>query len=237
MSNPNQQEVEVRSAEAAPAPSDAKESQKREIVIPQMRAHFSPNTINEEDRTVEVVFGSENPTRMRTWEYGLILETLSFDPKHVRLDRLNSGAPLLDNHDAYGSVADIVVGVVERAWTKEKKGHAKVRFGKGEKATKILEMVRDGVLRNISVGYRVNKYEVTRAIEKGELDQYRAIDWEPHEISLVAIPADDSAKVRSLQAVEIKEDPAEIARREEQARQEHEQTLQRRRAEIDILLP
>lgn len=164
----------------------------------QMRAAFRPGTINAEDRTVEVVFGSDAPVRMYTWEYGPINEELSFDTEHVRLNRLNNGAPVLDNHDAYGSVLDTVVGVVEKAWTDGKKGYAKLRFAKTDKAKKVMEMASDGILQNVSVGYAVYRYKRTKANEEGKLDNYRAVDWEPHEISMVAVPADADAKVRSL---------------------------------------
>lgn len=163
-----------------------------------MRAAFKPGSINTDERTVEVVFGSDKPVRMWTWEYGQISEELSFDSAHVRMDRLNSGAPVLDNHDAYGSVLDTVVGVVEKAWTDGKKGYAKLRFAKTEKGDKMLEMALDGILQNVSVGYAVHKYSRTKAKEEGKLDHYRAIDWEPHEISMVSVPADFDAKLRSL---------------------------------------
>lgn len=218
-----------KSANEGQQPDD----KKRTETPPQMRAMFSPDTIDEEKRTVEVVFGSENPTRMFTWEHGPIMESLSFSQGHVRMERLNSGAPLLDNHDAWGSVADIVVGVVERAWAKDKKGYAKVRFAKGEKGDRILEMVRDGVIRNISVGYRVNKYEVTRATERGELDFFRAVDWEPHEISLVAVPADHTAQVRSMERVSLEEMNAP---QEEEAEKNKQQIENQRSAQIRVLL-
>lgn len=162
----------------------------------QMRAVFTPESLNVEARTVEVTFGTDAPVKMWSWDYGEIRESLSFDPAHVRLNRLNSGAPVLDNHDAYGSVSDIVIGVVEKAWADGKKGYASLRFANSEKASGVLSLIRDGILRNVSVGYRVNKYTITRATEKAEKDLYRAVDWEPHEISLVAVPADADAQVR-----------------------------------------
>jgi HK97 family phage prohead protease len=163
-----------------------------------MRAAFKPGSINVDARTVEVVFGSDKPVRMYTWEYGAINEELSFDAAHVRMDRLNAGAPVLDNHDAYGSVLDTVVGVVEKAWSDGKKGYAQLRFANTEKGNKVLVMARDGILQNVSVGYAVHKYSRAKAKEEGKLDNYRAIDWEPHEISMVAVPADFDAKVRTL---------------------------------------
>lgn len=216
------------------------ESGKRQAQRLSLRASFMPASINDEDRTVDVLFASDKPVRMWTWEYGAINEQLSFDPEHVRMDRLNSGAPLLDNHDAYGSVSDIVLGVVERAWIEKGKGHAKVRFSKTEKGERTMELVRDGILRNISVGYSVNRYQVTRSTEKGQPDLYRAVDWEPHEISLVAIPADYTAQVRMCadgRNVEIEYDPeTELAIEREKQQKELEETLHQRRRELDILL-
>ena len=163
-----------------------------------MRAAFKPGSLNAEERTIEVVFGSNTPCRMWTWEYGMIEEELSFESEHVRMERMNSGAPVLDNHDRYGSVLDTVLGVVEKAWSDGKKGYAKIRFAKSDKAEKVLDMARDGILQNVSVGYAVNKYLRSKSGDEGKPDKYRAVDWEPHEISMVAVPADYGAKVRSL---------------------------------------
>lgn len=204
-----------------------------------MRAMFTPSSIDEESRTVEVVFGSDSPVRMWTWEYGPINEKLSFEAEHVRMDRLNSGAPLLDNHDAYGSVSDIVLGVVERAWTDKGKGYAKVRFANNEKGRETMELVKDGIIRNISVGYQVHKYQVTRATEKDQLDMYRAVDWEPYEVSLVAVPADYSAQVRMADEgrnVEIEYDAESLRAMEaEKAEKEKQDVLNQRRQELDFL--
>lgn len=203
--------------------------QKPDVMPLQMRAAFKPGTLNAEDRTVEVLFGSDKPVRMYTWEYGPINEELSFDAAHVRMDRLNSGAPVLDNHDAYGSVLDTVVGVVERAWSDGKKGYAKLRFAKTDKGDKVLEMARDGILQNVSVGYAVHKYSRTRSTAEGQLDTYRAVDWEPHEISMVAVPADFDAKVRSLFGQEkdtvIEDADSSIVIRMQSAGTDHSATL------------
>lgn len=221
------------------APTEQEKEQARQAGRLSMRAMFSPATINEDDRTVEVVFGSDTPVRMWTWEYGVINEKLSFDSAHVRMDRLNSGAPLLDNHNAYGSVSNIVLGVVERAWIDKGKGYAKVRFAGHEKGKQTLELVKDGIIRNISVGYQVNKYQVTRSTEKDQLDLYRAVDWEPHEISLVAVPADYSAQVRMAgegHSVEIEYDEHTLAIIEaEKAERETQEILNQRRQELEYL--
>lgn len=167
----------------------------------QTRAMFDPATLNAEQRTVEVTFATDTPVRMSSWMDGPYDEILSFDPGHVRWDRINSGAPLLDNHDKWRGVGG-VLGIVERAWTDDnKKGRAIVRFSKREDVEEVYQDVRDGILKGISVGYRVHKYELTNPERKNdEVPVYRAVDWEPFEISLSPIQADINSAVRSTSA-------------------------------------
>lgn len=161
-----------------------------------LRASIDTNTVNVEERTVEVIFATDAPVRMYSWEDGRVDEVLSFEDGHVRWERVNSGAPLLDNHQRYGSIDDTQIGVVERAWKDETgKGRAKVRFSKKPKADSIFQDVQDKIVRNISVGYNVYTYEKTE--REGKVPLYRAIDWEPFEISFVPVPADFGAGVRS----------------------------------------
>jgi hypothetical protein len=56
--------------------------------------------------------------------------------------------------------------------------------------------IRDGVIRNVSVDYRYHKIEKTEA-KDGTLPLWRVVDWEPLEISAVAVPADTGAQIRS----------------------------------------
>lgn len=157
----------------------------------QTRAMFAPDTVDAEERTVEVTWTTGASVARRGME-GDFLEELSMSPEAIRMDRLNSGAPLLNSHSA-GNLSDIV-GVVERAWVDGEEGRAKVRFSSREDVAPIFNDVRDGIIRNISVGYRVWKYERD---EQGETPVMRAVDWEPHELSLVPIPADAGAVTRS----------------------------------------
>jgi HK97 family phage major capsid protein len=140
--------------------------------------------INEEARTVELSFSSEEPI-----ERFFGVEILDHGKKSIRMDRLNKGAPLLVNHDS-----DKQVGVLEKAWIgKDKKGRALVRFSKGPEGSQIFTDVVDGIRRNVSVGYLIHRM----VLEEENKDQatYRAVDWEPLEISLASIPADMSVGV------------------------------------------
>ncbi len=138
----------------------------------------------EDDRTVEFSFSSETP--VKRW-FGN--EVLSHDLKAVDLGRMNDGAPVLFNHDP-----DRVIGVVERAWVdgEKRRARALVRFSRNSFAEEVLADVRDGILRNISVGYTIDSAE--------ERDDNIVITrWQALELSVVAIPADPSIGIgRSL---------------------------------------
>ena len=167
-----------------------------------MRAMFEPSTLNDEERTVEVTFATDALVLMRDWD-GKFYEELSFDPKHIRLDRLNAGAPLLNNHDRWAGVSG-VLGSVQKAWVDGNQGRALIKFSAREEVQPVIQDVKDGILRTISAGYRVYKYEKKGTAwdprigkKPDEIPTYRAVDWEPYEISLAPIPADIKATVRS----------------------------------------
>ena len=58
----------------------------------------------------------------------------------------------------------------------------------------IIHKIGEGIIRSISVGYIVHRAEV---IERDrQIPLWRAVDWEPIEISAVPIPADPGAHIR-----------------------------------------
>jgi hypothetical protein len=82
---------------------------------------------------------------------------------------------------------------VEEAEVDGSKGRARVRFGRSGFAEEILNDVRDGIRRNVSVGYEVHEMVLEKSGDDGET--YRITDWEPLEISIVSVPADASVGV------------------------------------------
>ena len=75
-------------------------------------ADFSPNTLNEEARTVEVVFSTGIQGKKFNWSVGEFVEALEVSKRAIRLERFNSGvAPVLDNHNNYSGIKG-VLGVV-----------------------------------------------------------------------------------------------------------------------------
>lgn len=165
----------------------------REVPKQSLRANFEPSTIDVEKRTVDLVWTTGS--RVLRGYFDPYYEELSLDPKHVRMERMQSGAtPLLNTHSSY-DIKD-VLGVVESARLEKGKGTATVRFDSGPEGEDAFRRVREGTLRNISVGYTTFKLQ---KIEDGATTTpvYRAVDWEPSEISLVPIGADAGAVTRS----------------------------------------
>ncbi len=184
----------------------------------QMRAEMvPPASANDETREVDLIFttgaGVERYDWMNDKRY---LEILSLDPKHVRLDRLNQGGPLLDSHSAW-SVADMLGAVVPGSVTLTKsQGRARVRFSKREAVDGIWQDVKDGLVRSVSVGYRIHKYEEAEA-KGNKLPVRTAVDWEPFEVSMVPIPADSGAMARGAKPADTNQCVVEIVTRAETA--------------------
>ncbi len=127
-------------------------------------------------------------------------EELVVDANSVRLDRLNSGtAPVLDSHSAY-SIDDVKgVVVAGSATLSNGNGYADLQLDTGPDNEAVLRKVQAGIIRNVSIGYRVYRYQVIQ--RDGDVPLYRAIDWEPYEISLVPIGADSGAGIRSAPSI------------------------------------
>lgn len=159
------------------------------------RAAFVPSSVNEEARTIDIVWTTGARGLRRRFFGDDYMEELAVDETSVRLERLNAGANVLNSHHRY-DVRD-VIGVVERAWLEKGEGMATIRFSDREDVEPIWRDVRSGILRNFSVGYNVHRWERIRSEKEGELDIMRAVDWEPMELSLVSVPFDAGAQARS----------------------------------------
>jgi hypothetical protein len=171
-----------------------KPMQLQTIDLPPLDFRAAIGPVNVESRTVNVVFSTGADALRMDWRTGQrYIERLSLDPKHVQLKRLNAGAPLLDTHSAYSIARQF--GVVESGAVDGKKGHAAVRFSKRAEVEPFFQDVVDGVIRNVSVGYLVHRYEET--VGRGAEPAVRlATDWEPYEISLTPMNVDADAQVR-----------------------------------------
>lgn len=130
--------------------------------------------------TYEFKLSSDEPAEVWRNEF----ETLGHEPGEVRMDWVGSGnAPLLWMHDKCRQI-----GVIESARLESGFLVVSVRFGDSGLAQEKKKDVDSGILRNVSVGYRVLSWESEKE-EDGKWF-YRVTDWEPLEASLVTVPAD-----------------------------------------------
>ena len=146
------------------------------------RAHSTEFYTEEDERTLEFPFASEEPVERYFGN-----EVLMMSEEAMDLSRLNDGAPLLYQHDA-----DRIVGVVQRAYIKDKRGYAKVKLANNELGREMQDLIKDGIIRNVSFGYRINEMEEDKTTQPAT---YRATSYQPFEISLVTVPADQSVGI------------------------------------------
>ena len=111
-------------------------------------------------------------------------EVLLITEESVDFTRLVDGrAPLLLQHNDEDQI-----GVVERAWIENEKLYVTVRFSKANHAQEILQDVKDGIRRNVSIGYGIlDSYNQEKA---GELPVEIVTRFIVYEVSIVSAPAD-----------------------------------------------
>lgn len=160
----------------------------------QMRTgEFRPDSMNAEERTVNISWGTGDAVKRHGWDESYY-EVLEMTESAVDMTRMNSGnAGLFTDH--YTSV-DNQKGVIVRSWIENGEGMSTVRFSRNDSVTDLWNDVKDGIIKNASVGYR--PVEATRSQnEADEIDTITLTRWLPHELSLVGVGADAGAQVRS----------------------------------------
>ena len=136
--------------------------------------------LNEDDRTVPASLSSETEIK-RFFGTEVLVHTKSA----VDLARAKDGLPMLFGHNQ-----DQPIGLVEDVRIEDGKLRGLLRFSKNTRASEIWDDVRDGFLKNISIGYRIQKWE-----ENDDDDVMRVTAWTPFEASVVSVPADDSVGI------------------------------------------
>jgi len=146
--------------------------------------------VDEEKRTAEVSFSSEEP--YQRWDG---LEILDHSDGCVDMSRLKNIGCVLFNHDR-----NKVIGQIISADIKDKRGIATIRFDDDEESDVIFQKVKSGTLKGLSVGYITTTVERVPANKKSADGRftgpcYIAKRWMPYEISIVSVPADATVGV------------------------------------------
>lgn len=155
-----------------------------------LTADWDTRKVSEDDdkrKTYDVSVSSEREIERSSFGMGGYVEVLEHSEAAVDLSRLRAGAPVLLEHDPHDQI-----GVIERAYLQDRTLRVVMRFSKNPHAQEIERDVEDGIRRNLSIGYMVRKVKVEGTEER---KKYRALRWQPGEVSVVSIPADVSVGV------------------------------------------
>ncbi|MEM7756574.1 MAG: phage major capsid protein [Cyanobacteria bacterium P01_A01_bin.40] len=137
-----------------------------------------------DDRKIDLSVSSDTPYK-RWWYY----EILDHTKDAVTLDRMNDSAMNLFNHNR-----NDYLGVIEKAWLEDGKLYNTVRFGTHQRAEEIVKAINEGIMKNVSIGYRVDELVLFKKSDD-DLNTYKATKWTPFESSFVTVPADATVGV------------------------------------------
>lgn len=138
-----------------------------------------------ETRTVPATLSSELP--VKRW-FGN--EILRHDEESVDLGRASDGLPLLFNHDS-----NAFIGAVRNVRVEGGKLRGDMVFSKNQRADEVFQDVTAGLLRNVSIGYRIDEMEER---DNGDVIATR---WALAEASIAPVPADPSVGVNRKEEV------------------------------------
>lgn len=160
---------------------------------------LTPGTIDENTRSVEAVLSTENVATVRTSK-GFVEEILRADGA-----QFGQQAPLIDGHNT--SSSDNVRGSVRDIRAEGDRIVGRVYFAETDTGSRAWELVKQGHLTDVSIGYRVNRWEDIPANSERVVNGrvYRATggplrvttSYTIREVSLVPVGADNAAKFRA----------------------------------------
>lgn len=164
-------------------------------------AQIVPASFDAENNTVDVVWTTgARRTAYDRYNDQVYEEELAVEPDAVDMSRFESGViQVLDNHSTYGGTGAIL-GVALRGSIENGQGLATIKLSTDPNKSGVISDIRAGVIRALSFGYSVQKYQVTPANGRddgGSVPLYRAVQWTPYEISFVNVPADPNATTRA----------------------------------------
>lgn len=144
--------------------------------------------LDETTRRFRLSFSSEAPYERSSYFEDPWIEVLGHKAGEVDMSRLLGGAaPLLYGHNRFAKADH--VGVVEKAWIERARGYAEVRLSMRAELDDLWRDIKDGIVRNVSVGYQILERVLTKKNSQGP-SEFRVTRWAPFEVSVVTVPAD-----------------------------------------------
>ncbi|WP_147035313.1 prohead protease/major capsid protein fusion protein, partial [Sphingomonas aquatilis] len=158
-------------------------------------AAFTGSSYDAAARTIEAVFSAGSP--VVRW-FGT--EQLAVSPDAIDLARVGANlCPFLNAHNAYD--VEGVLGRVIEARIDGAQLVGTIQFADTDAGRNAEGMVSRGEVTGISIGYNVRTWTLTEQTD--DADTWTATRWELLEVSLVPVPADPAAGVRSAPGTTI----------------------------------
>ena len=155
-------------------------------------ATLETRQLDDEARTVEAALSSETPVQRF---FGI--EVLEHTADAVNFERAATGLPLLWSHDHKAPIGRIDNIRIDS----DRVMRGTLKFSNNPRATEIWQDVKDGFLRDMSVGYSIDDFA------EEDDDVVRVTKWTPLEASVVTVPADNRAGLnRKHEEIEMSED-------------------------------
>ena len=140
-----------------------------------------------DDNSLELSVSSTAPYR----RWGRYHEILDHSPKSVDLKYLRKDGKILVDHNSHR--VDSIVGRVDKCWLDGDVCRVRMIWDDSDRAKEIRRLVENRMLRTVSVGYHVHKWNESDR-DDGGVD-INVTRWEPLEVSFVVVPADTTVGV------------------------------------------
>lgn len=157
-----------------------------------------PGSLDEKNRSVEVVMSTESPATVRDWDRGIISEVLLMSGSEIPETKQ---LVLLDAHSRYETAN--VIGSVREIRISGDQMIGRAYYSSAPEAESPWIKTREGHLTDYSIGYRVDEAvwvpagqtaTISGRVFNGPVQV--ATRWTPRELSAVPIGADQNAKAR-----------------------------------------
>lgn len=171
---------------------------------PTRQAYVRAASLNEEMRTFQAVVASEQAVLMIDYRRGDVVEEILV----ATGGEFPTSVPLLDSHSRASTVD--VIGSMRGFYRDGRQWIANGQIAAGDShSDTVWSKIRDGHLNSFSIGYRIHEYQYLEpqqsATVQGRLFTNTSdtltlrlvTKWAVDEVSIVAVPADSNAKIRS----------------------------------------
>lgn len=167
------------------------------LPLMQGRALIAPDSLNEDDRSVELIFSTGERGLRQPFLDDPYYEELEISTQAIRTERLDKGLSVIDSHRVHEGI-DGVFGITGEYSIVNGELRGRASFSDDAESESKFRKVANGTLRHVSLGYIIHRMQYVGDADDG-LPILRAIDWTPTELSFVPVSFETTNGVRSAE--------------------------------------